>query len=508
MLFAARFCFFLLLLGTVPAMLQAQAQQDADLELLDELVKAENFEQAQLEAEKLRAYYQTNNKPCPPAAVSLLSKIYTHNRDSKSAMAFFSEATGDARRDTNLINRVVLLEALVKSYTAWEAYPLALACQQTLTTAKDSLALLEQQAAVGLIQMELDSLAKIKRLENYEQAKAVRLTQEWFFVLAAGLGLVFFVLIWLNWNTAKRWRKRLDQKNLENDFLRSGRFTSTLPTEPALVNQPEQITTAHQHAAYQPDNHRPDKIALLIEPNRQIVLYLKSLLSDRFEIETAGTASEGLQVASNHLPDLIVCDAVLNGQTGIDVVRQIKLSERTSHIPVILLSERFGNEGKLDALRAGADAWFNRPVLDNEFDAQVSQLLDARRGKHEDFARFLHLYFSENRIALQDTFLNKIVQAIDQNLADPDFMADDLARKMQLHKQHFFKKLQALTGKEPIQLIREMRLEKAKSLLEKRAGTPQAIADLVGFSSAGTFALAFKEYFGESTSLLQMPDKS
>jgi AraC-like DNA-binding protein len=91
---------------------------------------------------------------------------------------------------------------------------------------------------------------------------------------------------------------------------------------------------------------------------------------------------------------------------------------------------------------------------------------------------------------------------IEHNLANPDFMPDDMARKLQLTKTHYVKKLKVLTGKEPVQLIREMRLEKAKVLLEKRAGTPQAISELVGFSSAGTFALAFKEYFGENTLLL------
>jgi DNA-binding response OmpR family regulator len=299
----------------------------------------------------------------------------------------------------------------------------------------------------------------------------------------------------------------LAKRDLEIDFLRSDRFSETLPNympvpenstpEPALPYSPDR--------PYHPGNkHRPEKTALIIEPNRQIVLYLKSLLSDRFEVETALSANEGLLAASNHLPDLIVCDAALNGQTGIEVVRQIKLAERTNHIPIILLTERFGNEGKLDALRAGADAWFSRPLLDRELDAQVTLLLDAHKQNHERFARFLHLYFSENRIPLNDPFLSKVVAAIEQNLSDPDFMADDLARKMQLHKQHFFKKLHVLTGKEPVQLLREMRLEKARSLLEIRAGTPQTVAELVGFSSSGTFALAFKEYFGENTSLLQM----
>ncbi|MEO6038143.1 MAG: helix-turn-helix transcriptional regulator, partial [Saprospiraceae bacterium] len=74
--------------------------------------------------------------------------------------------------------------------------------------------------------------------------------------------------------------------------------------------------------------------------------------------------------------------------------------------------------------------------------------------------------------------------------------------KLQMTKTHYVKKLKALTGKEPVQLIRELRLEKAKVLLEKRAGSPQTISELVGFSSAGSFALAFKEYFGDQTLLL------
>ncbi len=506
MFIAARYCLLLLLLGP-PAILPAQAQQDSvllSLNLLQELVKAGNFEEAQLEAAQLRTTLQAQHITIPAAAVPLLSKIYAHNRDEKSALEFLSEASSASRLDTNPETRVLLLQALVKAYAEREAYPLALSCQEALIAAKDAFANSRQEKAILAMQAKLDSLGNLKLQEKAAQANYVQLHNDWLYPLAGCLGLFFMILVWWNWKTSQRWRKRLYQKIQENDFLRSERFTSTLPAEPLpleLAAPPE--TNPEQGIPLRSDYNRPEKMALLIEPNRQIVLYLKSLLSDRFDVETASTPSEGLQVATNHLPDLIICDAVLNGQTGIDVVRQIKLSERTNHIPVILLSEHFGNEGKLDALRAGADAWFNRPVLDNEFDAQVTKLLDARKEHHENFARFLHLYFSENRIAISDPFLSRMVQIIEQNLADPDFMADDLARKMQLHKQHFFKKLQVLTGKEPVQLIREMRLEKAKSLLEIRAGTPQVISELVGFSSPGSFALAFKEYFGENTSLLQ-----
>ncbi|MEZ4894585.1 MAG: DNA-binding response regulator [Saprospiraceae bacterium] len=225
-------------------------------------------------------------------------------------------------------------------------------------------------------------------------------------------------------------------------------------------------------------------------------------MSDRFQVETARTANEGLQMVNELLPDLIVCDALLNGKSGIEIGRQIKLSDKSNHVPLVLLTNKFGNEGKLDALRAGADAWFTRPVIDDEYDASIQRLIDTRKELHHDFNRTLHLYFTDNRIGLKDPFMQKVCSLIEENLANPDFMADEIARKLQLSKAHFTKKINALTGKEPIQLIREMRLEKAKTLLEKRAGTPNAISELVGFSSPGTFALAFKEYFGENTMLL------
>lgn len=501
-----RCCLFLIFAaGVMP--LAAQTHTDSlggYLKLLRELSQAGNYEQAQVESENFRAYLKRLQFLIPARAVPLLSDIYRHNEDEKSARIFLSEAVRDARRDNNPETRAQLLEVLVIAFNEWEQPTQALACQQLLAVAKDSLAERDRRLALRQTQLQMDSLAALRQIEIAERDRYIRLEKERAFMLAGAILLVFIGLIIANMKAAARWRKRLAKKDLELEFLRSDRFASTLADPIAPVPVAEITAAPYERTSYfVPDQQPREKTALLIEPNRQIVLYLKSLLSDRFEVETAGTPAEGLNMASNLLPDLIVCDAVLNGKTGIDIARQIKLAERTNHIPIILLTEHHGNEGKLDALRAGADAWFNRPVLNKDFDGEVTRLLEARKEKHEAFARFLHLYFSENRIALDDPFLSRSVEIVEQNLSDPDFMADELARKMQMNRQHYFKKLHVLTGKEPMQLIREMRLEKAKALLEKRAGTPRAISELVGFSSAGTFALAFKEYFGENTLLLQ-----
>lgn len=500
-----------MLLCAGPALFgQSQALQDTlngRLSLLSQLSQSGNYEQAQVEAESYRNFLKLQAVPVSPKALVLISGIYKANSDDRSATRFLAEAELDARKDPDPFSKAALLNALVQECRRWDLPEQALTCQQLLAIAQDSISARKRRSAILEMQHQIDSLASIRQKEIAEQSNYLHFERSKAMGLGGVILLGFLVLLFAYFRNTEHWRKLLEKKELEWDMLRSN-----------LRREVEENTYAQvMEAAAQSDGvgtqvksdpytvyhgPKPEQIALLIEPNRQVVLYLKSLLSDRFQIETASTATEGIQMANDLLPDLVVCDALLNGKTGIDVARQIKLSQRTNHIPVVLLTDKFGNEGKLDALRAGAEAWFTRPVIDDEFDASVQRLLDARKTKHEQFNRFLQLYFSESRLTLDDPFLIRTVQMIEQHLADPDYTADDIANKLQLSKAHYVKKLKALTGKEPVQLIREMRLEKAKVLLEKRAGTPQAISELVGFSSPGTFALAFKEYFGENTSLL------
>ena len=478
---------------------------DNRLTVLEQLSQSSNYEQAQVEVEFLRDFLKRHKLHITPKALSLMSGIYKANLDQRSAGLLLTDAELDARNNPDPVSKAALLKAIVQECGKWELPNMALVCQQLLAVTKDTIAARERRVETFGMQQKFDSISKLRQREMAEREQYIAIPKDqaqWYAMV--GGALVFFLVIW-NLSSNSRWRKRLKKKEMEWDILRTNLQNDPQKTAlPYVVGgtAPAQtpVKTADQYTMYQ--GPKPEQICLLIEPNRQVVLYLKSLLSDRFQIETANSTSEALQMASELLPDLIVCDVLVNGHGGLEIARQIKLSEKTNHIPVVLLTDKFGNEGKLDALSAGADAWFTRPVIDDEFDATVQRLLDNRKAKHDQFSRFLQLYFSENRTTIQDPFLIQTVQMIEDNLANPDFMADEMARKLQLTKSHYVKKLKVLTGKEPVQLIREMRLEKAKVLLEKRAGTPQAISELVGFNSPGTFALAFKEYFGENTLLL------
>ena len=482
------------------------------LTLLKQLSQSGSYEQAQVEAEGFREFLKRHKLPITPKILTLISGIYKANSDDRSATRLLSDAELDARKDPNPETKAALLSALVNECCKWDLPDQALTCHQLFIVAQDSVVARQRRAAALGIRVKLDSIEVRRKQEMAEQSGFYHIERDKGLIGGLIVGLTFLALLFAFYRNTDRWRKLLEKKELEWDMMRTNLRREA--EEQAFTQVVEAVEAAQTAVvAMPPDPYllyhgpKPEQIALLIEPNRQVVLYMKSLLSDRFQIETAASPSEGLQMANDLLPDLVVCDAVLNGRTGIEIARQIKLSERTNHIPVVLLTDKFGNDGKLDALRAGADAWFSRPVIDDEFDASVQRLLDARKVKHDQFNRFIQLYFTDNRIPLEDPFLLRTVQMIEQNLADPDFMADDIARKMQLTKTHYVKKLKVLTGKEPVQLIRELRLEKSKVLLEKRAGTPQAIAELVGFTNPGTFSLAFKEYFGENTLLLHMPPR-
>lgn len=492
---------------------------DTRLKLIRQLSQSENYEQAAVEAEGVREFMKRHQLPLIPKVLTMLSGVYKANSDDRSATRLLTDAELDALKDPNPETKAALLSVLVREYERWELLEKAIKCQEQLISAHDSIITRQRSAEMMGLQAKMDSIAQLRKEELAEQSNYFHLERDKALLWGGIAAFLFLGLLYSYFSNHSRWRKLLEKKELEWDMMRTNlqreaeeRAFAQAAEAAEVVKTPEPAPTAVVAAPLPPTDPyqlyhgpKPEQIALLIEPNRQVVLYMKSLLSDRFQIETASTPSEGLQMANDLLPDLIVCDAVLNGRTGIEIARQIKLSERTNHIPVVLLTDKFGNEGKLDALRAGAEAWFSRPVIDDEFDASVQRLLDARKVRHEQFNRFLQLYFTENRISLDDPFLLRSVQMIEENLANPNYLPDDMARKLQLTKTHYAKKLKVLTGKEPVQLIREMRLEKAKVLLEKRAGNPQAIAELVGFTNPGTFSLAFKEYFGENTLLLYTP---
>ncbi len=501
---------------------QVQDSLDAKISLLKQLVAAQNFERAQFEAEDFRWFLRREKIIVPHAAVPLLSGIYFENGDKKSVESFFAETELAARRHRDIDQKSILLKTLILAYEKWEMPEKALAAQRQLSVAQDSLASRKVTLETIRWRRQIDSLTALRKLEQAKRDEYIEIEKPKAKMLGAiGIGLAFLILLGFIL-MYRNGRRKLAEKEEEAEFLRSERFLGKMEAKtetaqnyvPPVAEKMENTTTnlvvAEKSVPKEFVPHRPGEVwatplktALVIEPNRKITLYLKTLLADEFEVHTTYTPYEGLQMAAELLPDLIVCDAILNGKTGIEVIREIKFDQRTSHIPVLMLTNKVGNEAKLDAMGAGADLYFPRPILDTELDAQIHLLMGVRKAKQVEFSRTLHLYFTDHRVPAGEPFLEKTMAYISSHLHEPDFTPDELSKKMQLTKFHFQKKLFVLTGREAIQLIREMRMEKAKIMLERQLAPLNKIAELVGYTNTGTFSMNFKEYFGDNTVLMQ-----
>lgn len=465
------------------------------LDLLRRLYQSENFEQAQVNALAFGYFLQARHLDCPPEAIRLVNGVFLQNKDMESATKFLSQAEADAKGTRIPAQRVALLSALEAAYLTWGMSEAHQRVHDSKVVALGELQAQRQTELVRAAFRERDSLRYRATALLQERQTRLYVDKQ---VLYAGICLFSALLllgIWA-WNRRqRRWKQQWQRREQEMDIEKAAAGLSLAPMDAHTSAQQPPQAYIHNESIVQ--------TALLVEPNRPIAIYLKSLLSDRFQVDTVATANEAIMRANDLLPDLIICDAVLNGHSGIEVVRQIKMGERTSHIPTVLLVEQHGPEALLDARRAGADTWFVRPLPNDDLNAQIAQLLESRKQQHQLFNRHLHLYFTDWRPHLPDAFLQKTLELVEDNLSNPDYLPEDLAKKLQLSRTHLVRKMMALTGKEPQQLIRELRLEKAKVLLEKRAAAPQVVSELVGFSSPGSFVKAFRDYFGDDALLLR-----
>ena len=182
---------------------------------------------------------------------------------------------------------------------------------------------------------------------------------------------------------------------------------------------------------------------------------------------------------------------------GFELCRALKNDERTSHIPVVLLTARAAREDKLTGLDTGADGYLVKPFDREEVLAQVKTLIEQRRRLRACFRGPVVLKPSEMGAApMNEAFLNKVLAAVQDNLSDPEFDVERLGRAVGLSRSQLHRKLRALTNQPPTLMIRSIRLERAAELLRQRTGSVAEIAYIVGFSSQAYFAKCFREQFG------------
>ncbi len=238
--------------------------------------------------------------------------------------------------------------------------------------------------------------------------------------------------------------------------------------------------------------------ALLVEDNADVAVYLSSVLSVQYQIVIAANGQAGIDKALELTPDIVISDVMMPEKDGFTLCRELKTDERTSHIPIILLTAKADQKSRIEGFAHGADAYLAKPFHQEELLVRAEKLIEGRRRLQERFQRkgsLLHLLQAGSPTG-EDLFLQKAVRIIESRMSDENFGMPQLCRELNMSRTNLFRKLKALTGKSATLLIRTLRLEKARELLESREMNVTEVAFAVGFNSPNYFARVFREEFG------------
>ena len=242
-------------------------------------------------------------------------------------------------------------------------------------------------------------------------------------------------------------------------------------------------------------------VLLIVEDNADVRTYIRDYLDKDYRIIEAVDGEEGFEKSARAIPDLIISDVMMPKMDGYELCRKLKTDERTSHIPVILLTARAGGESKVEGLETGADDYIIKPFDARELQVRVKNLIEQRRKLRERFRQEITLQPKAIAItSMDEQFLQKAMAAVEQNLSDPEFSTDEFARRVAMSRMQLHRKLRALTDQSTHEFIRTYRLQRAAQFLQNRAGNVTEICYDVGFNSLSHFAKAFREQFGQSPS--------
>ena len=236
---------------------------------------------------------------------------------------------------------------------------------------------------------------------------------------------------------------------------------------------------------------------LIVDDNEDIRSYLRVLLAGQYYVIEASDGQNGLRLAKESVPDLIVSDVMMPVMDGLTFCSKIKEDVVTSHIPVILLTARSDESQRIEGYEHGADAYITKPFNDHLLLVRISNLLQARRQKKNDEAKQMLLVEDiQTDEPGERMFLERFKKAAKSHIGDANLRMDDLGSELSLSKVQMYRKVKALTGKTPAEVLREMRMQKAYSLLKQTDKTISEVAAEVGFAIPGYFAACFKKQFG------------
>jgi signal transduction histidine kinase/ligand-binding sensor domain-containing protein/DNA-binding response OmpR family regulator len=235
---------------------------------------------------------------------------------------------------------------------------------------------------------------------------------------------------------------------------------------------------------------------LIVEDNIEMSNFIAVSLSDQFNIIRAYDGFEGLKVAKEQLPDIIISDIMMPIMDGLELCEELKSYNLTSHIPVIILTAKTEDKYHLRGLKLGADDFITKPFNPNILHQKINNILEIRKKLAEKFSKDMDIIPSNINISeIDENFIEKIVKYIEENIDDSELNGDKLSFEMNMSKGNLYKKLKALTGMTVNIFIRTIRLKIAAKLLKNGNYNISEVAYSVGFNNPKYFSTCFSELF-------------
>lgn len=244
---------------------------------------------------------------------------------------------------------------------------------------------------------------------------------------------------------------------------------------------------------------------LLVEDNKDLCHLVKLQLEDGFNIHIANNGVEGLKKVHLYHPDIVVTDQMMPEMDGLEMLQAIRKDFQISHIPVIILTAKNDEDAKTKAISLGANAYITKPFSKEYLLARIDQLL----GERKLFRTRIRLQMEQQEVEDENgyeqyleqkdvEFLEKIHQVIEENMDNSDFNIDTIAAGIGLSRSAFFKKLKSLTGLAPVELVKDIRLNKSIELIKNTGLSISEIAFAVGFKDSGYYSKCFRKKYNQT----------
>ena len=242
-------------------------------------------------------------------------------------------------------------------------------------------------------------------------------------------------------------------------------------------------------------------ILLLIEDNEDVINYLKDILGDSYRVLEAMDGKQGLEAAFEYIPDLIISDVMMPKMDGFQVAETLKQNQKTSHIPLILLTAKAEQEDKMQGLKAHADEYLTKPFRPEELRLRIQNMLESSRKLKEKYKReFMIRPGSIEVQSMDEAFLLRVREVVDKHLGDEDFTVEQFGEEVGMSRSQLHRKLSALIDQSASEFMRSYRLHRAKDMISQNAGSISEISFAVGFGSPSYFSKCFREEFGTTPS--------